>query len=174
MSAQTREAPATKRASVMGLKEQLPEDLKNAMRAGDALRRDVLRSLLTAISNVEIARVNVKDESATRQELADPDVLDVIQKQVKQRRESAAEYRKGGRAELAAHEEAEAEILTSYLPVQMSREEIVAEVRAAIAATGASGPAGKAKVMPVVLGKLKGRADGRTINEVVTELLSGG
>ncbi len=158
----------------MGLKEQLPEDLKSAMRAGDAVRRDVLRSLLTAISNAEIARVNVKDETASRQGLSDPDVLDVVQKQVKQRRESADEYRKGGRPELAEREEAEAAILTAYLPPQMSRDEIAAEVRAVIAETGASGPAGKAKVMPVVLGKLKGRADGRTINEVVTELLAAG
>jgi hypothetical protein len=158
----------------MGLREQLPEDLKSAMRAGDAVRRDVLRSLLTAINNTEIARVNVKDEGASRTDLGDAEVQDVIQKQVKQRRESAEEYRKVGRAELAAHEEAEAGILTAYLPAQMSRDEIVAEVRAAIAATGASGPAGKAKVIPVVLGKLKGKADGRTINEVVTELLAAG
>lgn len=158
----------------MGLKEQLPEDLKSAMRASDAVRRDVLRSLLTAISNAEIARVNVKDETASRQGLSDPDVLDVIQKQVKQRRESAEEYRKGGRAELAEREEAEAAILTAYLPAQMSRDEIAAEVRTAIAETGAAGPAGKAKVMPVVIGRLKGRADGRTINDVVTELLAAG
>jgi uncharacterized protein YqeY len=155
----------------MGLREQLPEDLKAAMRSGDGVRRDVLRSLLTAISNAEIARVNVQDESSTRQDLSDADVLDVIQKQVKQRRESAEEYRKGKRAELADREEAEAEILTAYLPAQLSREEIAAEVRSAIAETGASGPAGKAKVMPLVIGKLKGRAEGRLINEVVTELL---
>lgn len=158
----------------MGLKEQLPEDLKSAMRAGDAVRRDVLRSLLTAISNTEIARVNVKDETASRQGLSDPDVLDVVQKQVKQRRESADEYRKGGRPALADREEAEAAILTAYLPAQMSRDEIAAEVRAVIAETGAAGPAGKAKVMPVVIGRLKGKADGRTINEVVTELLAAG
>jgi uncharacterized protein len=157
----------------MGLREQLPEDLKAAMRAGDGVRRDVLRSLLTAISNVEIARVNVKDESASRHELADADVMDVIQKQVKQRRESAEEYRKGKREELAAHEEAEAEILSAYLPAQLSREEVAAEVRAAIAETGAAGPAGKAKVMPIVMSKLKGKAEGRLINEVVTELLAG-
>ena len=155
----------------MGLREQLPEDLKAAMRSGDNVRRDVLRSLLTAISNAEIARVNVKDESATRQALGDADVLDVIQKQLKQRRESAEEYRKGKRQELAAREDDEAQILTAYLPRQLSREEIAAEVRAAIAETGASGPAGKAKVMPIVMGKLKGKADGRLINEVVTELL---
>jgi hypothetical protein len=82
----------------MSLKERLSEDLKQAMRSGDALRRDVLRSVLTAISNTEIARVNVKDESATRQQLSDPDTLDVVQKQAKQRRESS-EYRKAGRTD---------------------------------------------------------------------------
>ncbi len=158
----------------MGLRQQLPDDLKDAMRSGDGIRRDVLRSLLTAISNTEIARVNVKDESATRQDLAEADVLDVIRKQVKQRRESAEEYRKGKREELVAREEAEAEILAAYLPAELSREDIAAEVRAAIAETGASGPAGKAKVMPLVMAKLKGKADGRTINEVVTELLASG
>ena len=156
----------------MALKDQLPEDLKNAMRAGDSIRRDVLRSLLTAISNAEIARVNVKDESATRQALPDADVLDVIRKQVKQRRESAAEYRNGKREELATREEAEAEILGAYLPPELSREDIAAEVRVAIAETGASGPVGKAKVMPLVMAKLKGKADGRIINEIVTELLA--
>ena len=156
----------------MALKDQLPEDLKNAMRAGDSIRRDVLRSLLTAISNAEIARVNVKDETATRQALPDADVLDVIRKQVKQRRESAAEYRNGKREELATREEAEAEILGAYLPPELSREDIAAEVRVAIAETGASGPVGKAKVMPLVMAKLKGKADGRIINEIVTELLA--
>ena len=155
----------------MGLRAQLPDDLKDAMRAGDGIRRDVLRSLLTAISNAEIARVNVKDESAARQELGDADVLDVIRKQVKQRRESAEEYRKARRAELVAREDAEAEILSAYLPAELSRDEIAAVVQAAIAQTGASGPAGKAKVMPVVMGELKGKADGRIINEIVTELL---
>ncbi len=158
----------------MGLRAQLPDDLKDAMRAGDGIRRDVLRSLLTAINNTEIARVDVKNESATRQELCDADVLDVIRKQVKQRRESAEEYRKAGRAELVAREEAEAEILSAYLPAELSRDEIAAVVRAAIVQTGASGPAGKAKVMPVVMGELKGKADGRTINEIVTELLGAG
>ena len=158
----------------MGLRAQLPDDLKDAMRAGDGIRRDVLRSLLTAISNAEIARVNVKDASAVRQELGDADVLDVIRKQVKQRRESAEEYRKARRAELVAREDAEAEILSAYLPAELSRDEIATVVRAAIAQTGASGPAGKAKVMPVVMGELKGRADGRVINEIVTELLGAG
>jgi uncharacterized protein YqeY len=156
----------------MGLKDQLSTDLKDAMRANDAQRRDVLRSVLTAISNVEIARVNVKAEAAARQELGDADVLDVIQKQAKQRRESIEEFRKAGRTDLVEREEAELAILATYLPQQLSRDEVAAEVRAVIAETGAAGPGDKAKVMPVAIARLKGRADGRTINEVVTELLA--
>jgi uncharacterized protein len=151
----------------LALKEQLSADLKDAMRSGDARRRDVLRLLLTAISNTEIARVNVKAAGASRQELADTDVLDVIQKQAKQRRESIDEYRKAGRADLAETEDAE------YLPQQLSRDEVAAQVREIIAATGASGPGDKAKVMPRAIAGMKGRADGRLINEVVMELLQG-
>ncbi len=157
----------------MGLKEQLAQDLKDAMRANDEVRRNTLRSLLTAISNTEIARVNVKDETASRQALTDADVLDVVQKQAKQRRESIEEFRKAGRADLVAREESELAILSAYLPQQLSREEITVEVKAVIAEVGASGPGDKAKVMPVAIARLKGRADGRAINEVVTELLSG-
>lgn len=157
----------------MGLKEQLADDLKDAMRAGDGIRRDVLRGLLTAINNTEIARVNIKDESATRQALAEPDVLDVVQKQAKQRRESIEEFRKGKRQDLVDRETAELAIIDAYLPKQMSREEITAEVRSVIAETGASGAADKAKVMPAAIARMKGRAEGRLINEVVTELLAG-
>ena len=155
----------------MTLKEQLSEDLKSAMRARENVRRDVLRTLLTAISNTEIARVNVKDESATRQGLTDADVLDVVQKQAKQRRESIEEYRKGKRQDLVDREEAELVILSAYLPEQLTRDEIVADVKAAMAETGATTQADKSKVMPVVIARLKGKADGRAINEVVTELL---
>lgn len=155
----------------MSLKERLSEDLKQAMRGGDALRRDVLRSVLTAISNTEIARVNVKDDTATRQQLSDPDTLDVVQKQAKQRRESIEEYRKAGRTDLVDREAAELVILEGYLPQQLSRDEVTAEVRAVIEQVGASGPGDKAKVMPAAIARLKGRADGRVINEVVTELL---
>jgi uncharacterized protein len=155
----------------MSLKDQLSNDLREAMRSGDAQRRDVLRGLLTAVSNAEIARVDVKDESAGRTELSDDDVLDVVQKQAKQRRDSIDEYRKAGRDDLADREQAEFEILQSYLPAQLSRDEVAAEVRRVIDETGASGPRDKGKVMPVAIGRLKGRADGRTINEVVTELL---
>ncbi|MHB8375608.1 MAG: GatB/YqeY domain-containing protein [Dehalococcoidia bacterium] len=156
------------------MKAQLSDDLKDAMRARDELRRNVLRSVLTAISNAEIARVNVKDASASRSELADADVFDVLQKQAKQRRESAEEYRKAGRVDLADLEEAEEAIIVGYLPQQLSREEIAAAVRAVIAETGASGARDKGKVMPAAMARLRGRADGRTVNEVVTELLAVG
>lgn len=157
----------------MALKEQLSDDLKQAMRANDARRRDVLRGLLTAINNAEIARVDVKQADSARHELADPEVLDVVQKQAKQRRESIEEFRRAGRTDLAEREEAELEILSAYLPKQLSRDEIAAEVRKVIDETGASGPRDKGKVMPVVIGRLKGRADGRTINDVVSEMLAG-
>jgi uncharacterized protein YqeY len=156
----------------MGLKEQLAEDLKAAMRGGDTVRRDTLRGVLTAISNAEIARVNVKDEAATRQGLPEPDVLDVVQKQAKQRRESIEEFRKGGRQDLVDKEAAELAILESYLPAQLSRDDVADAVRNIITETGASGPSDKAKVMPRAIAVLKGKADGRLINEVVTELLA--
>lgn len=158
----------------MGLKERLQDDLKDAMRAGEATRRETLRSVLTAINNAAIARVDVKDESATRQELPDTDIIVVLQKQAKQRRESIEEYKKAGRNELADREQAELAIIEAYLPQQLSREEITVAVQKAIAEVGASGPSDKAKLMPVVMGRLKGQADGRLINDVVTELLKGG
>jgi uncharacterized protein YqeY len=158
---------------LVGLKEQLASDLKDAMRANDERRRNTLRSLLTAINNAEIAKVDVKDESASRQALDEPDVLAVVQKQAKQRRESIEEYRKANRADLVDNESAELAIIEAYLPQQMSPAEIENEVRVVIAETGASGPADKAKVMPAAIARLKGRADGRAINEIVTRLLSG-
>jgi hypothetical protein len=158
----------------MPSKDQLASDLKDAMRAGDGVRRDVLRSVLTAISNAEIGRVDISDEAAGREALSDSDVLGVIQKQAKQRRESIEEFRKGGRQDLVDREAAELAILEAYLPQQMTRDEVATEVRAVIAETGASGPQGKAKVMPAAIARMKGRADGRLINEVVTELLAGG
>lgn len=157
----------------MSLKEQLAGELKDAMKAGDARRRDVLRGLLTAISNAEIGRVNVKDEAATREGLDDAGVLDVIQKQAKQRRESIEEFRKGNREDLVRQESEELAILEAYLPRQLTRDEIVAEVRAIMTETGAGGTGDKAKLMPEAIARLKGRADGRAINEVVTELLAG-
>jgi hypothetical protein len=155
----------------MTMKAQLAADLKDAMRSGDNLRRDVLRLVLTAISNAEIAGVNTKDETASRGELPDAGVLDVLQKQAKQRRDSIEEYGKAGRQDLVDRERGELDVITGYLPAQLSREDITAEVTAIIEETGASGAKDKNKVMPVAMQRLKGRADGRAINEVVKELL---
>jgi uncharacterized protein YqeY len=147
----------------MSLKEQLSADLKEALKAKDERRKGVLRFLMAAVHNVEIE---------AGEEIDDGGVLAVIAKQVKQRRDSIEEFRKGGRDDLVAKEEAEAALLMDYLPQQMSRDDITAEARKVIAETGAQGPGDKGKVMPVLINKLRGRAEGREINEVVTELLA--
>jgi uncharacterized protein YqeY len=158
----------------MSLKQKLTQDLQDAMRAGDETRKSTLRMLMTAVQNAEIAAVDIKDPDATRKEFGDDQVLGVIAKQAKQRRESIDEFTKANRKDLADKEASELAVLETYLPAMMSRDEIVAEARKVIADTGASGPADKGKVMPVLMKSLAGRADGRAINEVVTELLSGG
>lgn len=147
----------------MPLKEQFSADLKDALKAKDELRKGTLRFLMAAVHNAEIEAGH---------QLDDNDVLAVLSKQAKQRRESIEEFRKAGRDDLVAKEEAELAVLVGYLPPQMSREEIAVEARRVIAETGARGPADKGKVMPVLINELRGRAEGREINEVVSELLA--
>ncbi len=147
----------------MALKDQLNEDLKTAMRSGDTRRRDTIRFLMSGVHNAEIEAGRPLDDAG---------VVTVIQRQVKQRRDSVEEYRKAGREDLAGKEEAEIAILQQYLPAQMSRDEVAAAVRAVIAEVGATGPSDKGKVMPVIMERLRGRAEGRLVNEVVTELLA--
>ena len=144
------------------LKQKLTDDLKQAMKSGDKVRRSVIRLVMAAIKNTEIA------QQAT---LADADILGVIAKEVRQRHESIDAFRLGDRQDLLAQEEAELAILNEYLPRQMSREEIVAAARQVIGEVGALGLGDKGKVMPNLIAQLKGRADGREINAVVTELL---
>ncbi len=146
----------------MTLKDQLMEDLKDAMRSGDELRKQTIRMVRAAIKNTEINKMA---------ELDDAGVQDVLRKEIKQRRESADEYEKGNRMDLADKERAEAAMLEAYLPAQISAEEIEAEVRSIIAETGSREVS---KVMPLAIQRLKGRADGRAVNQVVTKVLAGG
>jgi uncharacterized protein YqeY len=144
------------------LKQKLSDDLKQAMRDGDKVKRSAIRLAIAAIKNTEIARQTTLD---------DGDILGVIAKEIRQRQESIEAFNQGGRPELVAIEEAEKAVLEQYMPRQMSRDEITAEARRVIEEVGAAGIRDKGKVMPQLIAKLKGRADGREINEVVTELL---
>jgi uncharacterized protein len=169
----------------MTLKEQLNTHLHEAMRSGDERRRTTLRMVLAAIRNAEIAPSQglaeeaesdsdiVAIEAIPRQDLTDEQVEALLRKEVKQRRDSIDAFRKGNRQDLIDKEQAEIEILQVYLPAQMSREEIEVVAREVVAETGATGPGDKNKVMPVLMKRLAGKAEGRTINEVVTELLAG-
>ena len=147
----------------MSLKEQLANDLKDAMRAGDEARKTAIRMTTWAIKNAEVEKGAV---------LSDADVLSHISKEANRRRESIEEFGKAGRQDLVAKEQAELEVLRSYLPPPMSRDEIAQAAREVIAEVGAGGPRDKGKVMPVLIGRLAGRAEGLEINEVVTELLA--
>jgi uncharacterized protein YqeY len=209
----------------MALKDQIMKDLQDAMRSGDALRKDTLRLMRSAIRNAEMARgahmldlaalgdtesgvaalgaseKAVYSEIRQRRKLAeeyenterldmaaaerdaigalvekyaeldDKGVEDVIRKEVKQRRESVEAYEKARRMDLADKERAEAAILEVYLPQQMSEDEIEAEVRAILADTGARE---MSKIMPLAMGRMKGKAEGRLINKVVTRVLAEG
>lgn len=147
----------------MILKEKLQSDIKEAMRTGDREKRDTIRLLLAAIKQVEV------DD---QQELDDAGVQAVIMKQAKQRRESIADYEQAGRTDLVSVEKSELDIIESYLPQMMSREEIEAVATRSIADVGATGPKDMGKVMGKLMPQLKGKADGRIVNEVVRDLLN--
>jgi uncharacterized protein YqeY len=144
------------------LSERLGEDLKTAMRDGDAVRRSAIRLIRAAIKNAEIAQ---------RKTLDDEGVIDILAREVRQRKESITEFEKADRSDLVSKEQSELEIVLNYLPQQMSAEDIAAEARKVIEQMGARGPADKGKVMSVLAPALRGKADGREINEAVTKLL---
>ncbi len=148
----------------VGLKQKLSGDLKQAMKGGDKVRRSVIRLVIAAIKNAEIARQAALDD--------DTDILGIIAKEARQRRESIEAFKQGNRQDLVAQEKAELAILNEYLPRQMTREEIIIAARQVIEEVEAQGLDDKRKVMPKLIGQLKGKADGREINAVVTELLS--
>jgi uncharacterized protein YqeY len=146
----------------MSLKEQLNADLREAMRHRDDNRRDTLRLVLAALHNAEIAAGHEAD---------DGDALGVLAKEAKQRRESIEEFTKANRHDLVAKEEAELTVISTYLPQQATRDEIMDAARRVVAETGAGGPRDLGKVMPVLMQQFRGRAEGRDVSEVVRELL---
>jgi uncharacterized protein YqeY len=147
----------------MTLKERLNEDLREALRSRDETRKGTIRMALAAVHNAEIAAGNQLDDAG---------VTAVLAREVKQRRESIEEFKKGNRQDLVDKEQAEIDVLMPYLPQQLSRDEIVEAARNVIAQVGATGPRDKGKVMPVIMAELRGKADGSEINAVVTELLA--
>ena len=134
----------------MTLKTKITDDMKDAMRAKDAARLSTIRMLLAAVKQREV------DE---RKELSDADVVAVIDKMMKQRRDSIVQFEAGHRADLAAREKAEIDLLTTYMPQQFSDAEVDALIETTIANTGAAGAAGMGKVMAELKPKLAGRAD---------------
>lgn len=144
------------------LEQKINQDYMEAMRAGDELRKETLRFLRAALKSAQIDK---------RAPLTEEEIWEVIKRQAKQRRESIEQFRKGNRDDLAAKEEAELAIIESYLPAQLSREEIEALARQVIAEVGAASPRDLGKVMGKLMPQVKGRADGRLVNEVVRALL---
>jgi uncharacterized protein YqeY len=144
-------------------KARLQAELKAAMMNKDNARRDVIRLLTSAIKQVEVD---------TRKELSSEDVIGVLQKEAKKRRETIEEAEKAGRTEMAETEKYELRVLEEFLPKQLSRDEIAAFAREAIAQTGVTSAKDMGKLMSVLMPKVKGQADGKLVNEVVRELLS--
>lgn len=147
----------------MNLKERLMADLKDAMRQGDAMRRDAIRMARAAVINAEIA---------WQREATDQEVQQVIAQEVKRRVEAIELFRRGGRDDLVRSEEAQLAILRAYLPEQLSREEVTEVVRRIVDEMGATGLDQMGPVMRRVMAELKGKADGRVVNEVVRDTLS--
>ncbi len=144
-------------------KALLNDALKEAMKAKDNATRDVIRLLQSAVKQVEID---------TRKELSADEVMDVLQKEAKKRRESIFEYEKGGRQDLADTEKFELTVIEKFLPKQLSADEVREIVRGVIAEVGATSAKDLNKVMPAVMAKVKGVADGKLVSQIVKELLS--
>ncbi len=142
---------------------KMQDVLKQAMISRDTMRRDVLRMTLSAFKQVEI------DE---QRDLSAEDVVSILQREIKKRRDSIDEAHKAGREDVVSQEEAELQVIEAFLPRQMTRDEIAALARDAIRDTGAASPKEMGKVMSALMPKVKGQADGKLVNEVVRELLN--
>ncbi len=147
----------------MSLKERLKADMKEAMKAKDKVKLSTIRMINSLIKNAEIEK---------RGELTDEEIIQLLMKYAKQRKESIEMYEKGGRQDLVEKEKAELAVVESYLPKQMSEEEIREVVKQTIEEIGASSVKDMGKVMKAVMPKVKGRADGSVVNRIVKELLT--
>lgn len=149
----------------MALEERLDADLLDATRKGENTRKMAIRSVKAAVTEAKVAGTQART-------LSDEEVLNIIVKQIKQRRDSIEEFRKGNREDLVAKEEGEIKVLEVYLPPQMGEAEVRAHARAVIADLGVTDMKGLGPVMKRMSTELRGRADGQLINRVVRELLS--
>ena len=151
----------------MALKEKLQNDLTEAMRARDEVRSATIRMILTAIKNEEVSGKEARD-------LNDQEVITVLSREAKKRREAAEAFEQAGAADRAANEKAEGVIIAEYLPAQLSESEIKELIATAISETGASGPQQMGLVMKSIQPKIAGRADGGLVSSLVKAALSGG
>ncbi len=147
----------------MSIKERLQQDLKESLKKKDTIRLNTVRSIINAIKNKEID---------LRKEVSEEEIYAILNTLAKQRRESIEQYEKGGRQDLVDQEKRELEIILEYLPEQLSNEEIGKIVKETIEEVGASTMKDLGKVMKAVMPKVKGRADGKKVNEIVRSLLS--
>ncbi|AKG35750.1 GatB/YqeY domain-containing protein [Paenibacillus durus] len=146
----------------MNLSERLNEDMKQAMKSKDKFRLSTIRMVRSTIKNLEID---------LKRTLDDNEVLDILSREIKQRKDALQEFEKAGRDELAASNKAEIEIIAQYLPEQLSEEEIKVIVQQTIQETGASSKNDMGKVMSALMPKVKGRADGKLVNQAVLQFL---
>lgn len=146
----------------MALKEELLLDLKAAMKAKDNVKKQAVTMVRAAILQIE------KD---TKKELGDDEIIDVISKQVKQRKDSLEEFIKAEREDLVEQTKAELDVLMNYMPKQLTKEELIVIVKEAISSTGAKTKKDMGKIMKEVMPKIKGKADGKSVNEVASSLL---
>ncbi len=163
----------------MTLKEKLKDDMKTALKAGDASTRSLIGMVLSSAKNREFDKRAKLSKTITdvteldkAMELNDEEMLEVIATEVKRRKDSVSEFEKGGRPELAASEQAEADKLMTYMPEQLSDDAIREEVKKAISETGSAGPKDMGKVIGAVMPRVKGKAEGTRVSAIVKELLN--
>lgn len=158
--------------------QKINDDMKQSLRDRQALKTSTLRLLISAIKYAEMKKQEAEFHKSgavadrAQMSLTDADILGVIAKEIKQREDSILAYKQGNRQDLVDKESSEMAILKTYMPQQMSRQEIVAEAQKTIIEVGAKGLGDKGKVMGKLVNKLKGKADGKDINDVVTDILS--